>query len=236
MVKRVIAATAAVLCICLMCRCSVSENKADITVSAERYDICYIIIDAGHGGFDGGAVASDGTIEKELNLEIALKLDAVLRAIGFKTVLVRNGDDSIDDSGSSTHSKKVSDMNNRLEFMKKYSNSIFVSIHMNKYSTSQPHGAQVFFSPCADSERLAVCIQSSVSKNVQTDNKRVVKKASKDIYLLYNAVVPAVIAECGFLSNPGDLGNLKDSEYQKKIAFSIATGIIDYFSGTGLSE
>lgn len=188
-----------------------------------------VIIDAGHGGFDGGAVADDGTIEKDLNLKIALKFDAVLRVLGFETVLIRNADLSMEDEDVSG-SKKVSDMKNRLEITRKHPEAIFVSIHMNKYSTSQPNGTQVFYGVTDGSKELAEAIQGAVKSSIQPNNHRAVKKTTKDIYLLYHSVVPSVIVECGFLSNPDDLQKLKTDEYQLSISWAIAEGVIRYLS------
>ncbi len=182
-----------------------------------------------HGGFDGGAVAHDGTVEKDINLPIALKLQATLNLLGYNTVMVRTEDVAVNDANDKGVSAKVSDIKNRVEMMEQYPNAIFVSIHMNKYQTTQPYGAQVFYSKIGDSEILAKSIQNSIATRIQTDNKRVVKQTTKDIYLLYHAILPSVIVECGFLSNPTDLSNLKSSEYQSKIAFSIADGIIKYY-------
>ena len=125
-------------------------------------------------------MASDGTIEKELNLAIALKLDAVLKAAGFNTVMVRTTDTATDDPSDGERAK-VSDIKNRVKLMNDYPNSIFVSVHMNKYSTTQPHGAQVFYSDFDGSKELALCLQSEVAEHVQTDNKRVIKPSTKDI-------------------------------------------------------
>lgn len=185
-----------------------------------------IIIDAGHGGFDGGAVAYDGTLEKDLNLEVALELERVAKALGLKTVMVRTTDKSTDSDGEQSGSRKVKDIKNRLALMKKYENSIFISIHMNKYSTSQPNGAQVFYSPYKGSDVLAERIQKSVAEHLQPNNKRVIKPATRDIYLLYNATTPAVIVECGFLSNPNDLQNLCSKNYRNELAFAILCGIM----------
>ncbi len=182
---------------------------------------------SGHGGFDGGAVATDGTVEKDLNLKIALKLDAVLRALGYNTVLVRNADLSMEDEDVSG-SKKVSDIKNRLKIMQNYPDALFVSIHMNKFETSQPNGTQVFYGVTEGSEELAKSIQTAVKQTLQPLNHRVVKKTTKDIYLLYHATVPSVIVECGFLSNGEDLKKLKTEEYQKAISWAIAEGIIRY--------
>ena len=206
------------------------ENFFGVFVSADLKNTApTVIIDAGHGGFDGGAVAHDGTVEKDINLPIALKLQATLNLLGYNTVMVRTEDVAVNDANDKGVSAKVGDIKNRVEMMKQYPNAIFVSIHMNKYQTTQPHGAQVFYSKIGDSEILAKSIQNSIATRIQTDNKRVVKQTTKDIYLLYHAIVPSVIVECGFLSNPTDLSNLKSSEYQSKIAFSIADGIIKYY-------
>lgn len=191
-----------------------------------------LIIDAGHGGFDGGAIAEDGTVEKDLNLQIALQVEGLAKAFGLQTVMVRTTDTSTDaGTAVQTASRKVADMKNRLQLMSKYENCIFVSIHQNKYSTAQPTGAQVFYAPrVAGSEVLAEQIQNVISAALQSGNHRVIKSGTKDTYLLYYATAPAVIVECGFMSNPVELANLKDTAYQQKMALSIVTGIIYYYS------
>ncbi len=186
-----------------------------------------VLANSAHGGFDGGAVASDGTVEKDINLSISLKLDALLRASGFKTVLVRSTDTATNDP-TDGEKAKVSDIKNRVKLMTKYPNGIFVSIHMNKYSTTQPHGAQVFYSKVQGSKELATLLQTSIAEYLQTDNKRVIKPAGKDIYLLQHASIPCVIVECGFLSNPKDLSDLKSEEYQLKMAMALSYGIINF--------
>lgn len=188
-----------------------------------------IIIDAGHGGFDGGAVASDGTIEKDLNLSISLKLDQILRLLGFDTIMVRTTDTAVNNENDDL-SAKVSDIKYRAGLMQEYPKSIYISIHMNKYSTTQPHGAQVFYANTLGSDKLAAAIQQSIADNVQSDNKRVIKPTNKNIYILSHATVPAVITECGFLSNPNDLSNLKNSDYQLKLAMAVSFGILNYNS------
>ena len=226
--KRFTLAVAMLLCLVLFSGLFVtSEKSANVSAKAtQRYTV---IIDAGHGGFDGGAVAPDGTLEKDLNLSVALKLDSVLKIMGYDTVLVRDTDVSTADDKGTERSQKVSDIKARLRLTEKYKDALFVSIHMNKYTSPQPHGAQVFYSQVDGSKELAECIQRSITAGVQTDNKRVVKKTTKDIYLLYHAVIPSVIAECGFISNPNDLLKLKSDEYQLKMAAAIAAGINDYY-------
>lgn len=226
--KRFSLAVAMLLCLVLLSGLFVTGEKS-ANVSAKATQRYTVIIDAGHGGFDGGAVAPDGTLEKDLNLSVALKLDSVLKIMGYDTVLVRNTDVSTADDKGTERSQKVSDIKARLRLTEKYKDALFVSIHMNKYTSPQPHGAQVFYSQVDGSKELAECIQRSITAGVQTDNKRVVKKTTKDIYLLYHAVIPSVIAECGFISNPDDLLKLKSDEYQLKMAAAIAAGINDYY-------
>lgn len=226
--KRFTLAVAMLLCLVLLSGLFVTGEKS-ANVSAKATQRYTVIIDAGHGGFDGGAVAPDGTLEKDLNLSVALKLDSVLKIMGYDTVLVRDTDVSTADDKGTERSQKVSDIKARLRLTEKYKDALFVSIHMNKYTSPQPHGAQVFYSQVDGSKELAECIQRSITAGVQTDNKRVVKKTTKDIYLLYHAVIPSVIAECGFISNPDDLLKLKSDEYQLKIAAAIAAGINDYY-------
>lgn len=202
------------------------------TVNAQADSLPVIIIDAGHGGEDGGAVASDGTNEKDINLKIATYLNDMLTAGGFKTVMTRTKDIAIYNDGCSTiKEKKVSDMHNRLEIFNANSNSIVVSIHQNKFEQEKYFGTQVFYSPNSEnSELLAENIRLSVVNMLQPDNTRENKKATKDIYLLYNATQPSVIVECGFLSNNSELSKLKTDDYQKQMAFSIYCGCVEYIN------
>lgn len=199
-----------------------SDNSSKIPV---------IIIDAGHGGFDGGAVAPDGTIEKDINLKISLYLQEYLELSGFETVMTRYEDISLEDDGLNTiRQKKTSDIHNRLKLMSDTRNALFISIHQNKYHVEKYRGLQVFYSPdfSEESSELARNIQENVTEILQPDNERQIKKCGTSVYLIYNAVKPAVLVECGFLSNYNETELLKTDEYQRKIAYSIATGIQDY--------
>ena len=188
-----------------------------------------IIIDAGHGGEDGGAVANDGTVEKDLNLDIALKLNDIMSVMGYKTHLIRTTDTAIHTSGDTIRQRKISDIKNRFAIMNKYDDCIYVSIHQNKFNDTGVHGAQTFYSPNNNESRvLADFIQKSISSQLQKENRRVIKKSGTDIYLLYNATKPTVMVECGFVSNDNELKKLKDNNYQNKMAISIALGIINY--------
>ncbi len=203
-------------------------------VSGEYTERHTVIIDAGHGGFDGGAVAYDGTVEKDINLNISLTLAKLLKQNGFCVIMTRTADVSTEDTESQEiASKKRSDLKNRLELMNDYPNGIFVSIHLNKFTTSAAFGSQVFYSDNENAKALGEYIQRSVVGLIQHDNVRVNKKATSSTYLLYKATIPAVLVECGFLSNKAELEKLKDINYQNKMAFSIYCGILEYFKENG---
>lgn len=189
-----------------------------------------VIIDPGHGGFDGGAVAADGTVEKEINLNIALTVAKLLKQNGICVIMTRESDVSTDDTESqSIADKKKSDMKNRLELMEDYPDAVFVSIHLNKFTTSAAFGSQVFYSNSDEAQKLGDSIQKTIVQLLQPENTRVNKLATSSTYLLHNALVPAVLVECGFLSNAAELDLLKNTEYQDKMAFSIYCGIMQYF-------
>lgn len=201
---------------------SVPENTKKIKV----------IIDAGHGGVDGGAIAEDGTCEKDINLEIALQLNEMLKMSGAETIMTRETDISIHDKSAETiRAKKASDIHNRFRIIQSNPEYIFVSIHQNIFSDSRYSGAQLFYSPNnPSSTALAGCIQNSFSSLLQKDNEREIKKCTTDVFLIYHSQSTAVLCECGFISNDAELENLKNPEYQKKVAFCIYSGILEYYS------
>lgn len=200
-------------------------------VNAQNFNSPIVIIDPGHGGFDGGAVANDGTIEKDINLNIAITLERLLALNGFETIMTRTTDTGTEDSSDASIAvRKKSDLQNRLELMKKYPDAVFVSIHLNKFTTTSASGAQMFYSARHnDAKILAQNIQSNIVELLQPQNTRVIKQGTDSTYLLKYATVPAVIVECGFLSNTNELKRLKDTKYQQQLSFAIATGIIDYY-------
>jgi N-acetylmuramoyl-L-alanine amidase len=192
-----------------------------------------ILLDAGHGGEDGGAVGVDGIVEKDINLPITLKLNVFLRAMGYETRLTRSTDTATYSPEAATlREKKVSDIHNRFAMMEQLdSNGLFVSIHQNQFPSTAAHGTQVFYSKNnPESQVLAQSIQESVVRLLQPDNPRLVKPSGTEIYLLYNAQKPAVLVECGFLSSHTDAKKLVQDDYQNQMAFAIACGIAAYNS------
>lgn len=189
-----------------------------------------VIIDAGHGGEDGGAVGVNGAMEKDINLAIALNLRNYLQQNNFEVVMIRDGDYAVGDQSLSTISeRKRSDTKNRLQTVNETGDCILISIHENHFTESKYYGAQVFYSGNnEDSALLAEAIRSNIVTSLQPENKRENKQAEKNIYLLYNCNVPAVLVECGFLSNPEEAEKLCQESYQKEMAAAIYNGLIDY--------
>ncbi len=182
-----------------------------------------IVIDPGHGGEDGGAVSVTGLHESQLNLEIALRLDDLLRFLGANTKLIRTTDISVYTEGTTIAQKKVSDIHERVRIVEETPNAVLVSIHQNHFSQSQYRGAQVFYAQ--GSQELAQGIQSTIATHVDQNNHRECKPAS-DIYLLEHISCPAVLVECGFLSNPQEELLLREADYQKKLAAAIACSVL----------
>ena len=203
-----------------------SDNKASFVFSHSRNQPV-VIIDPGHGGMDGGAVGTQGIEEKRLNLEISHKLRDLLTFCGVETAMTREEDTSIhEESARSVREKKVSDIKNRVAMIEKHDNARLISVHLNHFSQASCHGAQVFYSDNPQSKSLAEEVQERFKTGIDAQNRRVAMKADRSIYLLNNVTCPAILVECGFLSNPIEEKNLENPDYQKKIAMCIASGYI----------
>lgn len=190
-----------------------------------------IVVDSGHGGEDGGAVSESGVLEKDINLSIANDTSALFYLLGFDVTQTRKNDVALDNGEDTIRKRKVSDMKKRLEIFNSSEKNTIISIHQNKFSESKYHGTQIFYSPNnPKSKQLADSIKYSVKGLLQPDNERECKKADSGIYLLKNTNNPAVIVECGFISNGEECKNLLDSQYQKQMAFSITTGFLSYYN------
>ena len=188
-----------------------------------------IIIDAGHGGEDGGAVAPDGTCEKDINLNVAKYACALLQSLGFECTLTRDDDVMLSDGEGS--GKKMRDLKNRVALTEDF-DCIFVSIHQNKFPQQSCSGAQVYYSKNdIRSEKLASVLQDGIREYLQKQNTRQIKRAGSEIFVLDRCAVPAVLVECGFLSNPAELELLKTEEYQKKLGCVIALSVVDFLTG-----
>ena len=190
-----------------------------------------IVLDAGHGGFDGGATSVYGVLEKDINLSIALKTERFLKLLGFNVVMTRKTDEALAPT-------KKEDMYKRLEIIKNTPDCVFVSIHQNKFSQSKYYGAQMFYGSNneEDSRALSLVLQKNFKSNIDNDNLRQVKPVENSLFLFKKSPVTAVLVECGFLSNYNEAKLLNNNEYQNKIAFTIAQSIAEFFANNSIER
>ena len=191
-----------------------------------------ILIDPGHGGIDGGAKSKTGTIEKDINLQISLKLRDNLEEKGYKVYMTRDEDEGLYQKGNTVREKKREDLNRRVEMKKETECDIFVSIHQNMFPQSKCYGAQVWYASNDNSYNLATIVQDSIKESVKDNNKRVAKPAAEAYLILRDKYEGAsILVECGFLSNPDEESRLKSDEHQNLIVEGISNGIDKYFDG-----
>lgn len=191
-----------------------------------------IIIDAGHGGEDGGTVGINGVLEKNLNLKIAEKLYDSLTSVGIKCVLTRSEDILLYDRNSDYEGhKKALDMQKRLNIANEYENSIFISIHQNSYPAERYKGFQAYYSQNDKrSEELALAFENAIKEKLQPTNNRTAKPSEGKIYLLEHIKSPAVLLECGFLSNSDECSLLCSEEYQDRLVAILSDALLSYIS------
>ncbi|MBO5355278.1 MAG: N-acetylmuramoyl-L-alanine amidase [Clostridia bacterium] len=185
-----------------------------------------IILDAGHGGEDGGATGTNGVLEKDLNLSMTRGLAALLRLAGYTVVETRTEDKLLYPAGTQKGHKKQGDLSNRLAFTEQYPNSLFVSIHMNTFPTPSCEGVQVWYSQNHEaSKEFATAVQSEVTARLQPSNHRKIKAATSNIYILRHAKTPAILIECGFLSTPAECERLCDPLYRQELTLALFAAI-----------
>ena len=213
------------LAICMAVTLTKNE-KTKQTAIQNRYTV---ILDAGHGGEDGGATSDSGIVEKDLNLSITMKIGKYLEKKGISVVYTRTEDILLYDKNQNYHGrKKILDLAARLNKARKYDNAVFVSIHMNSFPQKQYSGLQVYYSPHHPlSHDLAFSIQNNAKNQLDANNQRKIKKADSSIYLLDRLDKPAVLIECGFLSNDAEAERLANDEYQNKLSAIIAESIME---------
>ena len=207
-----------------------AESAKAAQTAAESSPKQVIVLDPGHGGLDSGCVGINGTYEKDVNLEIVKDLGALLTLNGYDVVYTRTEDVSIHDDGvEGVRNQKVSDMENRLEIVKSYPDSVFISVHQNRFTDPAYFGGQMFYTTNnSENFRLARIMQGRFAA-LQPGNDREVKLIDNGLYLFKSTEQPALLIECGFLSNPDDAANLSSAEYRKKVAFTIYSGLAEFF-------
>lgn len=203
----------------------------DDTKSKKETKDIIILIDPGHGGIDGGAVSQSGTMEKDINLKISLKLREKLKNTGYKVIMTREEDKGLYTEDGKIRKKKIEDLNNRCKIKEESECDMFISIHLNMFPESKYYGAQVWYSRNKDSERLAKILQDNLKNNLNSNNNRQ-EKAALDSYkvLRCNDDMPSVLVECGFLSNYNEEQKLKSEEYQNNIVECIENSIKIYYN------
>ncbi len=184
-----------------------------------------LIIDPGHGGFDGGAIAANGVKESELNLSIALRLRSLADLVGLDTVMTRTDDSRRTDLLSYSEHE---DLVHRAEIVNSVPNGVLISIHQNCYPTGQPSGAQVLYAAGEESRRFGQITHLSIINTLQPENRRLAVPAPKSLYLTANVTCPAILVECGFLSNQNEMELLCSREYQTSFAAVLLTSFLQF--------
>ncbi|MBC5640672.1 MULTISPECIES: N-acetylmuramoyl-L-alanine amidase CwlD [Clostridia] len=205
--------------------------SSTIPIKAEELNEKIILIDPGHGGIDGGAISKNGTVEKDINLDIALKLRESLEDKGYKVFMTRECDKGLYEKGKSIKEKKREDLKKRASLKVETNCDIFISIHENMFPQAKCFGAQVWYASNTDSEKLANIVQDSIKVVVNDGNKRVAKPAGEAYLILRDKYEGAsILVECGFLSNSDEESRLKTDEHQQLLVDGIVKGIDEYFS------
>lgn len=190
-----------------------------------------IIIDAGHGDPDGGAVSCTGVYESGINLQISRRLQDLFHLLGYDTVMTRTTDASVYTQGNTIGEKKVSDLKERVRMVNAVENGLLLSIHQNHYSDGRYSGGQMFWAPTDGSRELAESLQSAFVTHLNPGSNRAAKKC-QGIYLMEHVQCSGVLVECGFLSNPAEESKLRDGEYQKRICCVIVSTLSKFLSNT----
>lgn len=222
------------LVVCAVILLLTAAGNRAVTVMAQSApveDRLCIIIDAGHGDPDGGAVSCTGVSESGINLEISQRLRDLLHLLGYDTMMTRTTASSVYTQGDTIGEKKVSDLKERVRMVNAVEDSILLSIHQNHYSDSRYSGAQMFWADTEGSKELAEALQSAFVSHLNHGSNRAAKKC-QGIYLMEHIECPAVLVECGFLSNPAEEASLRDEEYQKKICCVIVSALSEFLANT----
>ncbi len=205
-----------------------------LRTSGTKNDGYRVVIDAGHGLPDGGAVGVNGTIEQSVNLSVAKKVEEILSTGGINVTMTRNDEKclSCEEEGKSLRQMKKEDMNERLKIIKKSKADLFISIHMNHFEQPKVNGLRLFYDKNhPQTKELAVSMQEKMSE-ITGAKMYAVKAADQSLFLMKNPPSPAVLVECGFLSNPEEEKKLNDEDYQSRLAWAIAQSIKVFFENS----
>lgn len=206
------------------------EDAVSATAPLHERGGAVVIVDAGHGGADGGAVSIDGVEEADINLAVARRTEAFLAFLGQRTVLTRRDENSLADNPEDTlRRQKISDTKNRVALVSRYDEAVFLSIHQNTLpGHPSVRGAQVFYNAAPAAPELAAAIQEKLNAQINLHNEKTTRKAGEDVYMMAHITCPGVLVECGFLSNGAETARLQSAEYQGELAFAITMGYLQW--------
>lgn len=209
-----------------------AKNPAISAMSTTVSSPKIIVLDAGHGGEDGGAMSPDGVKESLINLEVANRVYDLLRFTGQQVVMTRTEDISLDHGESTMRKRKSSDLKHRVSIVNSIQNAVLISIHQNSLTSSPvTHGAQVFWNTQPGAESLAQLVQNALNLCINPANEKHTKQIPSTVYLMKHSSAPAILVECGFLSNQQETIQLQDAAHQQKLALSIASGFLHWTAG-----
>ena len=210
-------------------------TKAEPAFSPRTPQDEVVIIDAGHGGEDGGAVSADGVAESGINLAIAKRVENMLLFLGQETMMTRTGEEAVYSSDAATlREKKVSDLKNRVAMVNEQEHAILLSIHQNSLpSHPRVHGAQVFYNTVEPGQAMAESVQQALNQMINGGNEKTIKPIDSSVYLMKNSRAPSLLVECGFLSNADEAKLLQEQDYQLRLAVCIVAGFRQYYINEG---
>lgn len=233
--RRYLAAVAVALLLAAAGTLTLTGRRAVPSAITARSTWETIVLDSGHGGEDGGAVSPEGVAESGLNLAIVYRLRDVFLFLGRETLLTRSTEEAIYAPEAQTlREKKRSDLENRVALVNAQPQPVLISIHQNSLpSHPSVRGAQVFCNAVEPAAALSQAVQAALNRSVNPDNEKVAKAIDSSIYLMKNVHCPAILVECGFLSNAADTQLLMTQQHQLKLALSIAAGFLQYDTERG---
>lgn len=232
--KTVLGAVLLLTCLCLGTVLFQQDGKNAIisTMSTQNSSQSVIVLDAGHGGEDGGAVSPDGVEESHINLEVANRVHDMLRFTGQQVVMTRTEDISLDHGESTMRKRKAADLKERVTIVNGVDHAVLISIHQNSLPSSPvTHGAQVFWNVQPGAEELAQAVQNTLNLCINPTNEKHPRQIPSTVYLMKHSTAPAILVECGFLSNQQETMQLQDTAHQQKLALSIAAGLLQWITG-----
>jgi N-acetylmuramoyl-L-alanine amidase len=208
---------------------NIKQSSINVTSPKSSNNKKLIVIDPGHGGFDGGGSSKTGVLEKGINLSISFKLREELQKQGYDVLMTREEDKLLYDDNDKSRTRKTQDLANRCKIKNDSNCDMFISIHLNIFPESKYYGAQVWYSKLEESRKLAIILQQNLKVDLNNGNKRVAKSGGNEFKVLNGGSMPSVIIECGFLSNVEEAGKLNTEEYQGLIAKTIAKSVDKYY-------